>query len=42
LVGIDIMTGNQVPDSPKLINATVNGTGDANVGNNCLPKYWFS
>jgi len=32
LIGIDIMAGKQIPDSPKLINATVNGTGDASVG----------
>jgi len=31
LIGIDIMTGKQVPDSPKLINGTVPGTGDASV-----------
>jgi len=31
LIGIDIMTGNHLPDSPKLINATVPGTGDASV-----------
>jgi len=31
LIGIDIMTGKQIPDSPKLINATVSGTGDASV-----------
>jgi len=31
LIGIDIMTGNQVPDSPKFINGTVPGTGDASV-----------
>jgi len=30
LIGIDIMTGIMLPDSPKLINASVPGTGDAN------------
>jgi hypothetical protein len=31
LVGIDVLTGKQLPDSPKLINATVAGTGEGNV-----------
>jgi len=31
IIGVDIMTGTQIPDSPKLINATVPGTGAANV-----------
>jgi len=32
LIGVDIMTGKMLPDSPKLINASVAGTGDASVG----------
>jgi len=32
LVGIDILTGKQIPGSPLLINATVPGTGSASVG----------
>jgi len=30
IIGIDIMTGKMIPDSPKFINASVAGTGDAN------------
>jgi len=32
LIGIDILTGKQLPGSPKLVNATSPGTGDASVG----------
>jgi len=32
IIAIDIFTGKQLADSPKLINATVKGTGDASVG----------
>jgi len=32
LIGVDIMTGKFLPNSHKLINATVPGTGDASVG----------
>jgi len=32
LIGIDIMAGKMLPDSPKLINATFPGNGEASVG----------
>jgi len=31
VIAIDVMTGNLLPDSPKLINGTVAGTGEASV-----------
>jgi len=32
LIGLDLNTGKHLPDSPKLVNATVPGTGESSVG----------